>query len=131
MTDLLQQGAAMVSAALQSYGSVQVTYTQTGSGRTATFAATPGSFLLKVTDPVFGIKIIRTDRDYLFPVANLAPIGAGVVPADGDTIDEVGTDGVKRRYQLLPYGRDEPTWRWSDRGRQLVRVHAKYVGVTT
>lgn len=122
---LLSRGQRWLNNTLQGAGGVSVTYTRgvqsvtltAWVGRTA-FAQLPGTGT--------GAAVIWGDRDYLVPAADLLLGGQVVTPQRGDRITEV-IDGASLTFEVMAPGA-EPAWRYSDAGRQTLRVHTKKVG---
>jgi hypothetical protein len=128
MADMLSAGIAHLATRIKEAASI-IVICRRGNATIADLKATVGTSLLKITTPQGAVKIVRTDRDFIFAAADY-DFGAGVVePARSDTFDELWPDGVTRRYQVVSPGGDEPSWRYSDRYRIMVRAHTKYVGV--
>jgi hypothetical protein len=119
----LAAAVGIMAQRLKATDGVTVTYTR--GSQSAPLTAWAGSFLLKVSDPSGGMRVVRTDRDYLFVAAELKLGGVITTPQRGDSITEVGADGVTRVYDVLPYGKDEPMYRYGDSARTILRVHTK------
>ncbi len=110
---------------LKSYVPTTVTYRR--GGQAATFIAVVGTSLLKITDTGDGtVKMVRTDRDFIFDTSLLVFGGVATEPQVGDAVDETWPDEVTRRYTILSPGGAEPAWRYSDPHRIQFRVHTKY-----
>lgn len=124
MVDMLTAGVSWLSGQLQGNVAVQITYTRKGLAP-LTLTATPGTSLLKVTDPSVGARVVRTDRDYIFPAASLVLGGNKVRPAKGDTITETLASGNTETYTVLPYSDQEPVFRYSDHEETIIRVRTK------
>lgn len=123
--DRLGEAADWLSSRTQAYASVTITYAR--GAQSVTLTATPGSYVLKVSDPSGAMRVVRTDRDYLIPVASLILGGSVTLPAKGDTITETLRDGTTATYSVLPYSQDEPVYRYSDHENTILRVHTKRV----
>jgi hypothetical protein len=126
--DLIADAVAHLAARLKSKASVTITY-QRVSGETQILSATPGQYLLKLTDPGGAVRMIRTDADFIVTAADLNISGVTFEPVRGDTINRTWPDGVTRKYSVLPYGPEEPLFRYCDQARALMRIHTKYAGV--
>lgn len=120
--DVLSRGMAWLTGQMQAHASEPVVY-QRGAFR-APMCATLGRKLLKLDDGQGGVRLERTDADFLVPYASLVAGGFGV-PRRGDVV-RVRSGGEILTYEVGAPG-GEPPWAWSDPFRRLVRVHAKLV----
>ena len=125
MADLLQRGASWLADRLQDQAAHQVVY-ERGASMVA-LQATFGSSLLKVDDGDSGVRMVRTDRDFIVRAADLVLGGDVVEPQRGDTVRETVGAAVHVYEVLAPPG--EPEWRYSDQHRTILRIHAKRVAV--
>ncbi len=124
MSDMLQDASDWLADQLATYAAQQVTYTR--GARSITLAATLGESKLRTTDRGGNVKVERTDRDFIITAADL-DFGAGPCdPEAGDTIT-LTQAGKTKRYEVLPYGKDEPVFR-PEPGGAGIRIHAKYRG---
>ena len=123
-------GAAATWLAGQLAQSVSVPVTYIRGALTCPLAATLGYSLLKVKSPgnAVAVHIVRTDADWIFQAATLILGGVTVLPVRMDVIQRLWPDGVTRQYQVLPYGADEPEYRFVDPERTMIRLHTKYIG---
>lgn len=129
MANLLDDALDYLAEALQEHASVEVTYRR--GPDSLTIKVTPGSSLLKITDPNGSVRMVRTDADFIF-AADQLDFGDGVFePRTGDLLDRTWSDEVTRRYEVCSPGGKEPSWRYSGQSRVLVRVHTKFRGVVT
>jgi len=119
MADLLKAGTDWLAAQAREHLSRPVTYRRGATVLTGV-PAVVGTSVLRVADKAGNVRIVRTERDYLIWVGDLAALGQ---PADGDLIDDA-TDG--RRYEVRPV-QSEPAWRYSDSRHQRYRIHCKGV----
>jgi hypothetical protein len=120
--NMLAWGAAALSATLQAHASEPVIYRR--GGQAVALCATPGQTLLRLSDEFGGTRIEWTDQDFIIPRSALVLGGNATLPRRGDRIErEIG--GELHVFEVRPYGPDEPQWRWSDRSRTIVRIHAK------
>lgn len=119
MADLLQTGAAWLAGKLSASAGQEVSYRRASAS--VTVNATLGSTLLQLGDDQGGVRMERTDRDFIITAADLVLSGAATLPEKGDTILHDG-----RTYEVLAPG-DEPVWRWSDPHRTLLRIHTKLI----
>jgi len=69
-----------------------------------------------------GARIEFGDRDYLIAVADLT-FGE---PRTGDRITET-VGGVDYTFEVMTPDTGEPSWRFSDQGRTVYRLHTKQV----
>jgi hypothetical protein len=122
-TDVMANGMAWLADQLQAHASQPVVY-QRGSEQVA-LCATFGSTLLKLDDGAGGIRMERTDRDFLIPAASLVLSGSPARPKEGDKVVYV-KGGLLHTYQVLPYA-NEPQWRWSDPFHIQMRIHTKRI----
>lgn len=123
MADLLKTGAAWLAGKLKSHASQDVIYRR--GDLECTLAATLGSMLLRTSDGRGNSKTVKTDRDFIFTAADL--VGIDLPPQRGDLID-LPVGDVTERYELLPYGHEEPVFQWADPDETMVRCHGKYRG---
>lgn len=124
---MLQDGMAWLNDKLRKHVSRQVIYRR--GRQSATVTATVGMTLLKLGDEYGGVRIERTDRDYLIAAADLVLGGQQIEPERGDVIEDVNDPGeLLRRYEVRA-PENEPAWRWSDPFKIVARIHTKYVGV--
>jgi hypothetical protein len=122
--DLRQSAANWLAGMLAANASAPITYT---SGEyTVTLQATISSSRLKVSSPGGAVQVVRTDADFIFQASALIQGGQVAEPRRGDTIAMDYPDGITRYYVVLPYGGDEPIFRYSDPNRTIIRVHAKF-----
>ncbi len=123
MADRLRLAAARLAARLIEAASRTVEYRRGASS--VTLSATLGASVLRITDGV-GMRIERTDRDYIVKAADMLLDGVAVVPQRGDVIWDA-TDGTTKVYEVgSPPG--DPLWRYSDAHGYLMRIHAKETG---
>lgn len=81
--------------------------------------AVKGSVLLKLSDPVAGTRMLRTQDDYLVLASDLGELGE---PEEGDLIQDA-QEG--KAYSVLPPGKGEAAWRYTDGTHVLARLHTK------
>lgn len=126
MPDLFQRGAEWLNRKMGESASRSVTYRR---GETeATVTATVSQSVLRIADGA-GSRVERTERDYLFSVADLLAAGITMPPARDDrVIDGEGeSDGQLGIWEARPGG-TEPVYRWCDGSKTRVRVHCKRIG---
>lgn len=102
-------------AALRVHG-VSIVYVR-GGAATAAFQALPGSTPTEQVISDEGATVRSRGKDFILQASLLVIDGQAVKPQDGDRITEGDVT-----WEVRPLG-SEPSWRYSDPGRQLVRVH--------
>jgi hypothetical protein len=123
-TNLTIGAEAWLASMLQAHASHPVIYRR-GNDEIA-LCATFDRTLLKLTDELGGVKVERTDRDFIIPVASLVIDGTPILPKRDDEI--IHDDGVNvHTFKALPYGPDEPQWTWHGMHRKMVRVRTKRI----
>jgi hypothetical protein len=128
MSDMLSAGAAALVAGLQASASVPVTYVR--GSYSLTLNATTGRSLLKITEASGAVKITRTDLDLIVPAALMVDADGNLIePTRGDLVQRLWPDGVTRQYSVMPYGPDEPLFRYSDPARCIMRIHCKFQAI--
>lgn len=122
MADLLQTGAAWLTAQMQQFASQPIVYVR--GNQSIPLSATIGRTEFEEAD-AYGVVQQVVSRDYLFPATALVPLAGLNRPQRGDEVQET-RDGVLYRYQVIaPQG--EPHWRYSDAYQQVLRVHTKLI----
>lgn len=124
MVDRLELGQAWLAQQLKAHASREVIYRRDASE--VVVAAVIGRTLLQLDDGYGGVRIERTDRDYLIQATELVLDGVTITPRRGDRIVDA-TDTPPRVYEVMSYG-GEGAWRPSDPFGKLLRIHAKQVG---
>lgn len=125
MADLLRLGQEWLANQLKTHASKTVVYVR-GANQTSVTAII-GRTLLKLEDGYGGVHMQWTDRDFLIPPDELVLAGLQVIPERGDTIREA--DNGKIYVYEVNVPASEPTWRWSDPHRRLLRIHTKQIGI--
>jgi hypothetical protein len=125
MADLLRLGQEWLANQLKTHASRTVVYGR-GANQTSVTAII-GRTLLKLEDGYGGVHMQWTDRDFLIPPDELVLAGLQVIPERGDTIRETDNGKIYIYEVNAPGG--EPTWRWSDPHRKLLRIHTKQIGI--
>lgn len=123
---MLSEANDWLNEQLKQHISRQVVYRR--ADQSVTVTATIGSTLLKLGDDFGGVRIERTDRDYLIAAADLVLDGQPVAPQPGDTIEDGNDPGGQTLVYEVRAPEGEPPWRWSDHYRNLLRIHAKWIG---
>jgi hypothetical protein len=122
--NVLDAAEAWLANMLQAHASVPVVYRR-GDDQIA-LCATFGRTLLNLTDEAGGVKVEKTDRDFIIPVASLEISGVPFLPRRDDEI--VHDDGTNvHTFKALPYAPDEPLWTWHGANRKMVRVRTKRI----
>lgn len=99
---------------------VQVTYTR--GVTTATLTATKAGKPRKVdTQDVFGL--IVHPEDWIISVAGLRSAGL-FPPAPGDELNWISGTTVDATYRVCQPEHETDCWRYSDPGRNYVRIHS-------
>lgn len=121
-TNRMQRGMARLASRLAARASVEITYaTPDGS---VTLDAVQGDTLLSLTDDLGGVRVERTDRDFLVRPSDLVIAGSRVRPARGHTVTLAdAASGALLEYTVLPY-ESEPVYRDRMLG-EMYRVHVK------
>ena len=123
MSDLLQTGANWLRDTMETSASQSVTYSRGSSSVTLT--ATFGHSLLKVADGHNGVRVVRTDRDFIIR-SSAIDFGSGpVLPRRGDTIVCKADDGTTNLTYVVAAPRGEPDYRSCDPYGVSLRIHAK------
>lgn len=106
------------------------------AGRSVTFiqgeievevTAVVGETVFRIPEQ-YGLLIREETRDYLIESEDLESDGTVLDPTQGDLIEERTATGT-RTYEVRSPGR-EPEWEWSDRGRNMMRIHCKRIQVS-
>lgn len=114
MADRLQRGASWLAGKLQDVAAQTVTYSR--GATSVSVPATLGSTLLKLGIETGGVRIERTDKDFMIAAADL-----GLTPQAKDRIQL-----SSQVYEVRSIG-NEPAWRWSDPHRTILRIHTKLI----
>lgn len=125
MSQMTAAGAAWLAGTLKSSASLTGTYSR--GALSVPLQMTLGGSLLATQDGLGNTKVERTDRDFLFTAQDLVAGGISLPPQLGDRIT-VTPGETTEVYELLPYGRNEPLYRYEDPFETIVRVHGKYRG---
>jgi hypothetical protein len=122
--NLLATGAAWLAGRLKAYASSPIVYRRGDSA--VALCATFGKTLLRLDDGLGAVRIEWTDKDYIISADDLVLDDQVVRPAQNDIIEY--DDGTSiHTYQVLPYGPDEPQWRWCDPHMKMIRIHCKRI----
>jgi hypothetical protein len=121
--DLLAKGAAYLTKQRRRYFAQCVEYSRPASGgSTIDVRATIGRTQFQL-EGANGVIINAESRDFIVAAADLALDGIVTQPAKGDRITDA--DGVI--FEVMPFGPDQPHWRWCDGNRLDMRIHTKQV----
>ena len=125
---MLKTGVTRLAALMKSHGSSLVTVSRHGEDDLVDVSATVGSSPFLIAD-AYGFETHIRMRDYLITAADYVFGGVIVEPQDGDQIIEVDGD-VTRTFEAMSPDSDEPSWRYSDPHRVMLRIHTKLVETT-
>jgi hypothetical protein len=83
--------------------------------------AVKGGVLLKLSDPQGGVRMLRTQDDYLLLASDLAELGE---PEEADRVQDL-KEG--RDYEVRPPDdpAQEAAWRYTDSTHALIRLHTR------
>lgn len=124
MADLTETGASWLAGKLKNKAARTVEYRR-GTTKVS-LSASRGSSLLKLGDELAGVRMERTDADWIFTAADLAAGGISLPPQRGDVVaDTVGA--VTTLYEVRPFD-NQPPFRYMDPHELLLRVHTKKTG---
>jgi len=121
--DLLQQGAQWLEGQRHEHLSHAVTYHR--GDEAIELNATVGRTEFEV-EREFGVERVES-RDFLVRACDLVLGGLSSTPQRGDRIRE-SIGGQMVVFEVMAPG-DEPPWRYSDPGRQTMRIHTRQVDV--
>lgn len=124
-SNILGQGLAWLTDQLREHASEAVTYAR--GDASVDVQATLGSKLLKLDDGDGGIRMERTDMDFLVRASDLDFGGGPVRPQRGDVV-YLPVGGTLQVFEVVPYGGSDGPWRWADPHQSMLRIHAKHVG---
>jgi len=126
MADILQQASDWLEAKRTSFATRSVVY-QRGAVMVEVLA-TIGRTVFE-TDNGYGVVEKTESRDFLISAADLVLGSLETLPQRGDRIRE--TQGAATFvYEVMAPGQ-QPHWRYSDPGRQTLRIHTKHVDTET
>jgi len=121
--DFMSRGMAWLATRQQSTMSQPIVYRR--GNDVVAICATIGSTMFQISDEDGGIRMERSDRDFLIVAADLVLSGSPVKPVRGDTIKQ-NIGGTIFTYEVFPYNGEQP-YRWSDTYRNRFRVHTKLI----
>jgi hypothetical protein len=125
MPNVLKDGLAYQTTVLKAVASEPVTYAR--GYDSVPVRAIFGRKLLKLDDNMGGLRVEWTDMDFLIPADADFTFGAGLIePARGDIV-WISVGSGYEAFEVLPFGRNEPAWRWSDPHRSMYRIHTKHI----
>ena len=122
--DFLENGLEWLSGKASEQCSKPVTYWR--GDQQVSVTATFGQKFLKVSDGKGGWKLMRGERDFVFPWSQLDFGNGPQIPIIGDKVDVLEKNGTVTRWQVAPPGPREPHFQL-DRYRVEIRVHAKWL----
>lgn len=124
MSNVLKTGLAWLTGQLRAHASESVTYTR-GYDSIEGVPAVFGRKLLRITDET-GIRVEWTDMDFLVAADDLVIDQTRLEPARGDVIHiEMPYD--TQSFEVMPFGDNEPAWRWADPHQTMMRIHTKHI----
>lgn len=123
MPNLLEQGAAWLADQRDTYLSSPVTYQR--GGDSVEVQATTGQTVFRYDDAAGG-TVRYISRDFLIRVEDLVINGSVIQPRRGDRVIETA-NGRVYTHEVMPFGNDEPEWRYSDPQRTTYRIHTKLI----
>ena len=121
MGDLLQTGSNWLESQRHKYLAHAVAYCR--GAESVELNATVGRTTFEV-EREFGVEKVES-RDFLIRGQDLVLNGQQVEPSQGDRIKETIGETVLV-FEVMAPG-DGPPWRYSDPGRQTLRIHTKQV----
>lgn len=127
MPNLLEQSAAWLADQRQTHLSAVVTY-QRGE-QSANVPATTGQTVFRYDDAAGGI-VRYVSQDFLVRVEHLVLDDSEIEPRRGDRVFEIAK-GKVYTHEVMPFGNDEPEWRYSDPQRMTYRIHTKLIEVSS
>lgn len=121
MTNILKRGQNWLTEQLQEFVAESVVYWR--GVESVAITATVGRSLLRLSGDG---GMMWTERDYIFPAADLVLGGGSILPEIGDLIRHTLSNGVVEVYEVLSPG-GEPHFRFSDNLHSQIRVHCKKI----
>ena len=120
MPTLLERGLSMAARALPAAAGGRSIY-QRGEAR-VWISATRGQTEFQV-ESADGVRIVSTDRDFIFDARSLVIGGSLATPARGDRVTVVGEDRTDEQvFEVLAPGGAQP-YRLCDPEGVMIRVH--------
>jgi hypothetical protein len=123
LPNLLEQSAAWLADQRDTHLSSSVTYQR--GGDSVQVPATTGQTVFRFDDAAGGTARY-VSRDFLVRVADLVINGEAIEPRRGDQVIET-SGGKVYTHEVMPFGSDEPEWRYSDPQRTTYRIHTKLI----
>lgn len=115
--NVLADANAWLQSQRHTHTTRDVTY-QRGAGQLS-IKATVGRTKFE-SERLDGVRVVDESRDFLIRAVDL-DFGLGPVePERGDLVIEGG-----KTYEVLPFGKNDEHWRYSDRDRLTFRVYTK------
>ena len=127
MSNLFEEGAAMMASAFRQSGSIDATYCR-GLRRFATLVVKGRSDRIILDGEVGGVSAHELDFLLAEEDARFGVFGDGVEePIAGDRIlEHDAASDATRTWEVMPIP-GEPCWRWSDDYYKRRRIHVKLV----
>ncbi|MEM6503895.1 MAG: hypothetical protein AAF711_00360 [Planctomycetota bacterium] len=123
MPNLLEQSAAWLADQRDTHLSSSVTYQR--GGDSVHVPATTGQTVFRFDDAAGG-TVRFVSQDFLIRAGDLVINGEAIEPRRGDQIIETA-NGKVYTHEVMPFGNDEPEWRYSDPQRTTYRIHTKLI----
>lgn len=123
MPNLLEQSAAWLADQRDTHLATPVTYQR--GGDSVEVPATTGQTVFRFDDSA-GATVRFVSRDFLIRVDDLVLNGTAIQPRRGDRVIETA-NGRVYTHEVMPFGNDEPEWRYSDPQRTTCRIHTKLI----
>lgn len=127
--DFMERGTRWLSRKFQANATQPVVY-QYDSTKVK-LCVRPGRRLMKTTDDDGNIRMTYTDRDFVFPAADLVVRGEVREPKRGNMVRDYDREAERTLvYEVLP-NVDNVTWQWCDAYRVDIRVFTKFIRTET
>ena len=120
---LLSRGREFISGKLQAAEGLTCVYTRGANSLTLAIWLGQTGFVSNIQDAA---RLERSDIDVLFLANDLILGGSATVPARGDRLT-LSLNGSSVTLELMIPATGEPSWRYSDAGRTIIRLHCKRV----
>jgi hypothetical protein len=124
MANMLEEGMAFLAGEMIEHCSALV-IVQVGTLEILV-SAVKGRSEIEVDDGVGEVRLISSDRDYIFKTADLVIAGVAQLPERHWRIREA-VGGVVEVYEVLAPDKRKQVFNWCDEFRTAVRVHCKLV----
>lgn len=125
MANVLKDGLTFLTAAKKEWASEPITYAR-GYDSCQTVAEY-GMKLLKLDDGMGGLRVEWTDMDFGIPADENFTFGDGLITPERGDIIWIAFGGSFEAFEVMPFGHNEPAYRWSDPWGSRYRVHTKHI----